>query len=97
MHQITTHCFRHSLNDLIRRTAGEVAARSMLGHVTTEMTHRYAQVDFAERAEAQRRALGTLPDPQPRSASVGTKGRVVGMTGGDERPLVGMAPGSGRG
>ena len=94
---ITTHCFRHSLNDLIRRAAGEVAARSMLGHVTTEMTHRYSHVDLAEKAEAQRRALGALPDPQPRAAPVGTEGRVVGMAGGDERPLVGMAPGSGRG
>jgi integrase len=80
---ITSHCFRHSLNDLVRRTAGEVAARSMLGHVTSEMTERYSHVDLAEKADAQRRALGALPD-------TGSAGSLVGIGGGDSGYLVGI-------
>jgi integrase len=80
---ITTHCFRHTLNDLVRRTAGEVAARSMLGHVTTAMTANYSNVDLEEKAEVQRRALGRLPDPQ---RAVGS----VGMAGGDSPAPVGI-------
>lgn len=85
---ITTHCFRYSLNNLVRRTAGEVVARSMLGHVTSEMTHRYSHVDLAEKADAQRRALGVLPDPTSVRAAVGGP---VGMAGGDEAISVGIA------
>jgi integrase len=81
---ITSHAFRRSLNDLIRRTAGEVTARSILGHSRAEMTHLYSHVDLDEKAEAQRRALGTLPDPVARAGT-------VGMAGGDTRPAVGMS------
>ena len=84
---ITSHAFRRGLNDLIRRTAGEVTARSMLGHSRAEMTHLYSHVDLDEKAEAQRRALGALPDPVARAAS-------VGIGGGDTRAPVGIRDGN---
>ncbi len=97
---ITAHCFRHGLNDLVRKTSGDVAARGMLGHVTEEMTVNYSDVDMTEKAEMIAKALGQLPDPkhlvvQKRTPVVLSRalqvpaGEKLGMAGGDDEELVG--------
>ena len=83
---ITSHSFRHAMNNFVRRTGGEVAARGLLGHVTDEMTYRYGEVDLAEKRDVVARIFGGLPTPQfglsaPRPLEVGTSGGDHSMSG----------------
>lgn len=55
---VTPHTMRRTFNNLTRRAAGDIVARSMTGHVTEAMTEHYSHVGLLEKEEAVARALG---------------------------------------
>ena len=56
---ITSHAMRRTTNNLLRKTAGEIVARKVTGHVTQQMTEHYSDVDRDERASALHNAFGS--------------------------------------
>lgn len=58
-HKAGPHKFRHSLNNAVRRVAGEVVAAAILGHDTgSNMTAHYSAPTLDEKREAVARAFG---------------------------------------
>jgi integrase len=55
---VSTHVFRHTVNNLIRKEAGSVTAMAFLGHKTEKMHLRYSTVDLDELNQAQSLGLG---------------------------------------
>jgi integrase len=66
--RISSHVFRHSVNNLIRKTAGSVVAKAMLGHVTDAMHERYSSVSVEEVALAQTQSLGLPSGPAEKNS-----------------------------
>lgn len=58
--RVTPHGLRHTANDLLRRVATGEVVRSIVGHVTTQMTHHYSHVDTAEKTTAATRVLALV-------------------------------------
>jgi hypothetical protein len=57
---VSNQALRRTVNNLIRQSAGEIAARVIPGHGTQEMTEHYSDVTVDEKQLAQQRALGEL-------------------------------------
>ncbi len=57
---VSNQALRRTVNNLIRQTAGEIAARAITGHATQAMTEHYSDVTVDEKHLAQQRALGGL-------------------------------------
>ena len=57
---VTAHTMRRTFNNLARQAAGEIVARAMTGHTTTEMTEHYSFVSLDEKAKAVSAALGSV-------------------------------------
>lgn len=57
---VTAHTMRRTFNNLARQAAGEIVARAMTGHTTTEMTEHYSHVSLAEKHRAVSAALGAI-------------------------------------
>jgi len=57
---VTNQCLRRTANNLIRQSAGEIAARAITGHATQAMTEHYSEVTIAEKLEAGSVAFGPL-------------------------------------
>lgn len=49
---VSSHTFRRTVNNLVRKAAGDIAARAIVGHSTEEMTDLYSHVDYEEKAKA---------------------------------------------
>ncbi len=56
--RITNQALRRSFQNIVRQTAGEIAARALVGHVTSAMTWHYSEVTDEERWKAVDGALG---------------------------------------
>ena len=70
----SSHGFRRTANDLLRRVAPGQVVRAITGHVTEEMTEHYSHVDMGERREASERAFARLVDGQT-GTQTGTRGK----------------------
>lgn len=62
--RVSTHVFRHTINNLLRKEAGSIVAMAMLGHTTDKMHVRYSHVDQTELSQSQLNALGLDPDQE---------------------------------
>lgn len=60
------HWLRHTLNDLLRRTAAGEVQRAIIGHSTQRMSEHYSHVALDERRDALERAMSFL---RPRKES----------------------------
>jgi len=69
---VTAHTMRRTFNNLARQAAGEIVARAMTGHATTEMTAHYSHVTLKEKSTAIIAALGTLTAAASDEAVVGS-------------------------
>jgi integrase len=74
--RVTPHGLRHTANDLLRRVASGEVVRSIVGHVTTQMTHHYSHVDTAEKTTAARKVLALV---HPRQTGEETGGGAVAV------------------
>ncbi|MCP4503097.1 MAG: tyrosine-type recombinase/integrase [Deltaproteobacteria bacterium] len=55
---VTPQALRRTVNNLIRQTAGEIAARAITGHASQAMTEHYSDVTMEEKHRAGQNALG---------------------------------------
>ncbi|MCP4499380.1 MAG: site-specific integrase [Deltaproteobacteria bacterium] len=85
---VTNQTLRRTVNNLLRQSAGEIAARAVTGHTTQAMTEHYSDVTATEKMAAGRIALGakvtgqtqkdaTFPDVANPSAGVGRWGSAI--------------------
>lgn len=73
--RLTVHGLRRTMNNLLRQVAGGEVARSIIGHVTEQMTEHYSTVRLDEKAKATSQVLRLV------------RGRVgSGDSGGDALP-----------
>lgn len=70
--KVRPHCFRHTLNNLVRQAAGGQVARAITGHVTEEMTEHYSEVSLDERRAAHEKALIAIRRPLDVDTNVDT-------------------------
>ena len=59
---VSNQTLRRTVNNLIRQTAGEIAARAITGHATQDMTEHYSDVTLEEKLHAGEAAFGGLVD-----------------------------------
>jgi integrase/recombinase XerD len=57
---VSPHTMRRTVNNLIRQASGDIVARAVTGHATSEMTEHYSHVSTGEKLNAQTAALGDL-------------------------------------
>ena len=76
------------MNNLLRETAGEIAARATVGHATQEMTEHHSHVTADEKAAAQQSALGSLASPPETPVEMGGPHGGAGLQWGGRRNLV---------
>jgi hypothetical protein len=80
---VTAHTMRRTFNNLVRQNAGEIAARAMVGHSTSEMTEHYSDVTVQEKRAAVAAAFGPMATPkQPSGSSEWVKPVPSGSGGG---------------
>jgi len=57
---VTNQALRRTVNNLVRQTSGEIAARAITGHATQAMTEHYSDVTVAEKQQAGTSAFGAM-------------------------------------
>lgn len=75
--RVTNQALRRTVNNLIRQTAGEIAARAITGHATQDMTEHYSDVTLQEKMTAGEAAFGSIlvhDDAQTRARGVDESG-----------------------
>jgi integrase len=79
---VTAHTMRRTFNNLVRQNAGEIAARAMVGHSTSEMTEHYSDVTVQEKRAAVAAAFGPMAAPKQPSGSTEWVKPVLSGSGG---------------